>query len=112
VAEVEVVAQKRPNEWVYVFNSVGQVILHLGQLSMPSPARHLNNAVVLTGGDVDERTAPSDLAERDSEAAGEIGINLAVVLFRNGQGKGLSDGGKGDVGIIEDDRSGLHGGFA
>src|SRR6267378_4357633 len=46
------------------------------------PTRHLDDAVILARRDVGVRTAASDLAKRDAEAAGEIGINRAVVRRR------------------------------
>jgi hypothetical protein len=35
-----------------VFNLLGKVILHLGELPMPGPTRHLDDAVILARRDV------------------------------------------------------------
>jgi hypothetical protein len=86
----QVVAQERPDERIDIFNLLGEVILHLGQLPMPSPTRHLDDPIILARRDVGEGAATSDLAEGDAEAAGEIGINLAVVGHRDGQGESFS----------------------
>lgn len=108
MAYAEVVAQERPDERVDVVDLAGEILLHLVQLAMPRPARHLNDAELLAVYSVGEGTAPTNLLECGPEPIGELGIDLLVLRGRNVQRERLAHRRQSDVRVVEYDGADLH----